>query len=80
MRPDLERDYVEFVSARLPRLHRTAYLLCGDPHQADDIVQAAVTSLYLHWKRAASASLCCATSAISRWRRPRRPSAAPPAT
>jgi RNA polymerase sigma-70 factor (sigma-E family) len=55
MRPDLERDYVEFVSARLPRLHRTAYLLCGDSYQADDIVQAAVTSLYVHWKRASAA-------------------------
>ncbi|MEV6491419.1 SigE family RNA polymerase sigma factor [Actinoplanes sp. NPDC051633] len=55
MRPDHERDYVEFVSARLPRLHRTAYLLCGDPHQADDIVQAAAISLYLHWRRASGA-------------------------
>ncbi|WP_433301575.1 SigE family RNA polymerase sigma factor [Actinoplanes sp. CA-030573] len=52
MRPDHEREYVEYVSVRLPRLHRLAYLLCSDAHQADDIVQAAMTSLYLSWKRA----------------------------
>nr|WP_221381636.1 SigE family RNA polymerase sigma factor [Actinoplanes polyasparticus] len=55
MRPDEEREYVEFVRARLTRLHRTAYLLCGDGHRADDIVQAALTDLYVHWKRAAAA-------------------------
>ena len=55
MRPDLERDYVEYVTARLPRLHRTAYMLCGDRHQADDIVQSTAVALYSHWKRAAGA-------------------------
>jgi RNA polymerase sigma-70 factor (sigma-E family) len=55
MRPELEREYVEYVTGRLPRLHRTAYLLCGDVHQADDIVQATLTALYLSWKRAAAA-------------------------
>ena len=55
MRPDDEREYVEFVRARLARLHRAAYLLCGDGHRADDIVQATLTDLYVHWKRAAAA-------------------------
>ncbi|MGC4895125.1 SigE family RNA polymerase sigma factor [Micromonospora sp. DT31] len=55
MRPDLERKYVEYVTARLPRLHRTAYLLCADAFQADDIVQATLTALYLNWKRAVAA-------------------------
>jgi RNA polymerase sigma-70 factor (sigma-E family) len=55
MRPELEREYVEYVSGRLPRLHRTAYLLCGDAHRAEDIVQATLTALYAHWKRAARA-------------------------
>ena len=40
MRPEHEREYVEYVAGRLPRLHRLAYLLCSDAHQADDIVQA----------------------------------------
>jgi RNA polymerase sigma-70 factor (sigma-E family) len=46
-----DRDYVEYVSAAFDRLRRTAYLLCGDGHRADDIVQATLVSLYLHWKR-----------------------------
>jgi len=55
MRPDHEREYVEYVRVRLPRLHRAAYLLCADAHQADDIVQATLTSLYVDWRRAAAA-------------------------
>jgi len=55
MRPEQERDYVEYVSGRLPRLHRTAYMLCGDTHRADDIVQATLTALYLSWHRAGAA-------------------------
>ncbi|GAA2594878.1 SigE family RNA polymerase sigma factor [Winogradskya consettensis] len=55
MRPELERQYVEYVQGRLPRLHRTAYLLCGDAFQADDIVQATLTSLYTNWRKASAA-------------------------
>ena len=55
MRSDREQEYVEYVSARLPRLHRTAYLLCGDSHEADDIVQATLAALYVHWARAQGA-------------------------
>jgi len=55
MRPDLERQYVEYVTARLPRLHRTAYLLCGNAYEADDVVQATLTALYVNWKRATGA-------------------------
>ena len=48
-----ERDqaYVEFVTARLAALTRLALLLCGDPHRADDLVQQAITKLYLRWHR-----------------------------
>jgi RNA polymerase sigma-70 factor (sigma-E family) len=52
MRADQERDYREFVAARLPRLRRTAYLLCRDWHLADDIVSITLTKLYRHWARA----------------------------
>jgi RNA polymerase sigma-70 factor (sigma-E family) len=55
MRPESEQEFVEFVSARLHRLHRTAYLLCGDADRADDIVQSTVTALYVHWRRAKAA-------------------------
>jgi RNA polymerase sigma-70 factor (sigma-E family) len=49
------QEFVEYASANLPRLHRTAYMLCGDPHRADDIVQATLTTLYVHWKKAGAA-------------------------
>lgn len=55
MRPDHEREYVEYVRARLPRLHRLAYLICADAFAADDIVQATLTALYVNWKRASAA-------------------------
>jgi RNA polymerase sigma-70 factor (sigma-E family) len=52
MRGDREREYREFVAARLPRLRRTAYLLCRDWHTADDVVSITLTKLYRHWERA----------------------------
>jgi RNA polymerase sigma-70 factor (sigma-E family) len=48
----MESQYTEYVSARMPVLRRTAFLLCGDSHRADDLVQAAITRLYLHWRKA----------------------------
>lgn len=47
-----ERDFGEYVAERRAHLYRTAYLLCGDPHRAEDIVQQALTSLYGAWPRA----------------------------
>ena len=55
MRPDDERECVAYLTANLPRLHRTAYLLCGDAHLADDIVQSTAVALYLHWRRVRAA-------------------------
>ncbi|MBE1492086.1 SigE family RNA polymerase sigma factor [Plantactinospora soyae] len=55
MRTDGENEYREYVTARLPALHRTAYLLCGDAHRADDIVQTTIIALYRHWRRARAA-------------------------
>jgi RNA polymerase sigma-70 factor (sigma-E family) len=50
-----EQQYTEYVTARLPTLRRIAYLLCGDTHRADDIVQNAITRLYVHWRKARAA-------------------------
>jgi RNA polymerase sigma-70 factor (sigma-E family) len=52
MNPEHEREYVEYVTARTPQLRRLAYLLCGDEHRADDLVQQALVQLYVHWRRA----------------------------
>ncbi|HEV7898189.1 MAG TPA: SigE family RNA polymerase sigma factor [Planosporangium sp.] len=43
--------YREYVAARLEPLRRTAYLLCGDWHTADDLVSVALTKLFRHWRR-----------------------------
>ncbi|SCE67880.1 RNA polymerase sigma-70 factor, sigma-E family [Micromonospora viridifaciens] len=43
--------YREFVAARLEPLRRTAYLLCGDWHTADDLVSSALIRLLRHWRR-----------------------------
>lgn len=48
-----DSDFTEFVAARRNKLYRTAVLLCGDPHQAEDIVQQALTKLYGAWSRVA---------------------------
>ncbi|TDU90256.1 RNA polymerase sigma-70 factor (sigma-E family) [Kribbella voronezhensis] len=55
MRAQDERHYVEYVTARLPELRRLAGSLCKDAHRADDVVQNAITKLYVHWHRARTA-------------------------
>ena len=47
--------YREYVSGRLETLRRTAYLLCGDWHLADDLVSTALVKLYRRWHVASSA-------------------------
>ncbi|THV14841.1 SigE family RNA polymerase sigma factor [Nocardioides caeni] len=46
-----DAEFTEFVVSRRVRLHRTAYLMCGDPHRAEDIVQQALAKLYVSWPR-----------------------------
>ena len=43
--------YREYVTGHLDRLRRTAYLLCGDWHTADDVVSVTLAKLYRHWGR-----------------------------
>lgn len=44
-----EAEFEEFVAASSRSLRRTAYLMCGDWHRAEDIVQTAFVRLYLKW-------------------------------
>jgi RNA polymerase sigma factor (sigma-70 family) len=46
-----EEEYREFVGTRAASLHRTAYLLCGDWHLADDLVQETFVHAFRHWRR-----------------------------
>ncbi|MFI1196045.1 hypothetical protein ACH4T9_22730 [Micromonospora sp. NPDC020750] len=45
MPADIE-GYREYVASRLEPLRRTAYLLCGDWHTADDLVSMALVRLF----------------------------------
>jgi RNA polymerase sigma-70 factor (sigma-E family) len=49
-----EAAFRAFAVSRRPALRRTAYLLCGDWHQADDLVQTTLTKLYVAWRRVRS--------------------------
>jgi RNA polymerase sigma-70 factor (sigma-E family) len=51
VRAEHEHDYVEWVRASLPRLHRVAYRVLGDGDRADDAVQNALVALYRRWPR-----------------------------
>jgi RNA polymerase sigma-70 factor (sigma-E family) len=44
-------EFVEFAEAAAPRLRRTAYLLCGDWHAAEDLVQSALVKVFLAWRK-----------------------------
>ncbi len=43
--------FSDFVAARQGHLRRIAYALCGDWHKADDLLQTALTKLYVAWPR-----------------------------
>ncbi|MEV0560739.1 SigE family RNA polymerase sigma factor [Dactylosporangium sp. NPDC050588] len=47
-----EQAYRDYVAGNLDRLRRTAYLLCGDWHLADDLTSTVLVKLLRHWKRA----------------------------
>ncbi len=46
-----EREFREFAEARQRLLRRSAYLLCGDWHEAQDLTQTTLMKLYAAWGR-----------------------------
>lgn len=46
-----DAEFTEFVVGRRRYLRRFAYLLCGDWHRAEDLVQTALTKIYVAWPR-----------------------------
>ncbi len=72
-------DFESWLVAREHALQRTALLLTGDPHSAQDLVQNALTKLYLAWDRIeqrdrvdAYARRILVNEHRSSWRRPWR--------
>jgi DNA-directed RNA polymerase specialized sigma24 family protein len=47
----LDGGFDEFAMAAWPRLRRSAYLLTGDHHLAEDLAQTALVRTYAHWRR-----------------------------
>ncbi len=50
-RDERDREFSEYMQVRQPALLRTAYLLTGDRHTAEDLVQTALAKLYLSWDK-----------------------------
>ncbi len=46
-----EPDFEEFAATRWRRLVRTAFLLTGDYHEAEDVVQATFAKVFRNWSR-----------------------------
>lgn len=75
---DKEAEFAGFMARSAPALARTAWLLCGDTHLAEELVQQALIKTYLAWPKArqgeplAYARRVLANLRIDRWRRRRR--------
>ena len=46
-----DAEFAAYMTARQPSLLRTAYLISGDRHTAEDLVQTALAKLYLSWDK-----------------------------
>jgi len=46
-----EEEFAEYFAARRDAVRRTAYMLCGDWHRADDLAQTAFVALHRRWKK-----------------------------
>ena len=70
-----DEEFTAFVEARRTTLLRTAYLLCGDWHRSEDLVQQVLVRIYRAWPRIGSSGGADAyvrralvTANIDRWR------------
>ena len=69
-------DFEEYVAARRPALLRTAYLLTGSHHDAEDLVQTTLLRVVPRWARIAAdpdpyVRTVLARESVTRWRRRR---------
>ncbi|HEX6247474.1 MAG TPA: SigE family RNA polymerase sigma factor [Nocardioidaceae bacterium] len=46
-----DEEFAQYMAARQSSLLRTAYLLTGDRHSAEDLVQTSLAKLYLSWDK-----------------------------
>src|SRR4051794_2195430 len=74
-----DADFAAYMQARQPALLRTAFLLTGDAHTAEDVVATALAKLYLAWDKIRDRESVdgyvrriIANETTSLWRRPWR--------
>jgi RNA polymerase sigma-70 factor (sigma-E family) len=79
MRPQDEAEFTEFAAITIRRLRRTAYLMCGDWHRAEDAAQDALVKVYRRWNRIDRAGglngyahRCVVTAVLDQSRKPWR--------
>lgn len=46
-----EQEFADYFAARRDAVRRTAYLICGDWHHADDLAQSAFVALHRRWRK-----------------------------
>lgn len=46
-----DAEFEAWLQVRQPALHRTAWALTGNPHDAADLLQTALAKVYLSWER-----------------------------
>jgi len=44
-------EFTEFATGAAARLRRTAFLLCGDWHTAEDFTQTTLAKMFVSWRR-----------------------------
>lgn len=73
---DREADFSAYLLARQRALIRFAYLLTGNPHEAEDVVQAALLKVYRRWGTIESPDSYVRRAIVNEyrswWRRPSR--------
>src|ERR1700683_5266985 len=46
-----EEEFVEFADAASLQLRRTAFLLCGNWHTAEDLAQTTLAKMFVSWRK-----------------------------
>ena len=78
MKRDVEEEFADFVRVVSPRLLTSAWMLSGDPHVAEELVQESLARVYTHWRQAradnpvAYARRVLVNLHTDRWRKRRR--------
>jgi RNA polymerase sigma-70 factor (sigma-E family) len=49
-----DKEFAEFFSARFDKARRTAYAMCGDWVEAEELAQNGFVRLYSHWPKVAT--------------------------